>query len=196
MPAAVDFAPITKAVPRGWKKLDENVMGEFAVNEILKQFIGKEQADAIAPSWAGDRYAIYQRESGMQTLLLIRLKLADEPAATRFFGAYRNLLESKDKTRTAESRRQNFFSFNTPDGGVFLRCYRSECVIAEGATQEIFDAVMRAIQWPPAPPAVPESDKPGITVERRVASPANAAASRSLIAPPGGGTLLSAYSRH
>jgi hypothetical protein len=179
MPARVDLTPVTKVVPRGWKKLDENVLGEFAVDEILKQFLGKERADKIAPSWSGDRYAVYQRESGMQTLLLIRLKLADEPAATRFFEAYRNLLEKKDEKRTAVSRRQNFFSFNTPDGGVFLRCKGDECLIAEGATQEIFDAMTSALHWPPAPPAIPESDQPGITVMRRDGLSFNPAAFRS-----------------
>jgi len=172
-PAQVDLATVMKAVPRGWKKLDENVMGEFATNEILKQFLGKERADAISPSWSGDRYAIYQRESGMQTLLLIRLKLADEAAATRFFGAYRDLLEKKDENRTDISHRRNSFSFHTPDGGVFLRCQGDECLIAEGATPEMFDAMTRAIHWPPAPPAIPESDKPGITVMRHDASPAS-----------------------
>jgi len=179
MPARVDLTPVTKVVPRGWKKLDENVLGEFAVDEILKQFLGKERADKIAPSWSGDRYAVYQRESGMQTLLLIRLKLADEPAATRFFEAYRNLLEKKDEKRTAVSRRQNFFSFNTPDGGVFLRCKGDECLIAEGATREIFDAMTSALHWPPALPAIPESDQPGITVMRRDASSLNPTAFRS-----------------
>jgi hypothetical protein len=179
MPARVDLTPITKVVPRGWKKLDENVLGEFAVDEILKQFLGKERADKIAPSWSGDRYAVYQRESGMQTLLLIRLKLADEPAATRFFEAYRNLLEKKDEKRTAVSRRQNFFSFNTPDGGIFLRCKGDECLIAEGATREIFDAMTGALHWPPAPPAIPESDQPGITVMRRDGLSFNPAAFRS-----------------
>jgi hypothetical protein len=179
MPARVDLAPVTKVVPRGWKKLDENVLGEFALDEILKQFLGKERADKIAPSWSGDRYAVYQRESGMQTLLLVRLKLADEPAATRFFEAYRNLLEKKDEKRTAVSRRQNFFSFNTSDGGVFLRCQADECLIAEGATREIFDAMTSALHWPPAPPAIPESDQPGITVMRRDGSFLNPAALRS-----------------
>ena len=179
MPARVDLTQLTKVVPRGWKKLDENVLGEFAVDEILKQFLGKERADKIAPSWSGDRYAVYQRESGMQTLLLIRLKLADEPAATRFFEAYRTLLEKKDETRTAVSRRQNFFSFSTPDGGVFLRCQGDECLIAEGSTREIFDAMTSALHWPPAPPAIPESDQPGITVMRRDAPSSNPAAFRS-----------------
>jgi hypothetical protein len=194
MPAQMDLTPLTKVVPRTWKKLDENVMGEFAVKEILKQFLGKEQADAISPSWAGDRYAIYQRESGMQTLLFIRLKLTDEAAATRFFEAYLKLLEKKDEARTAESRRQNFFSFNTPDGGVFLRCYGAECLIAEGATQAIFDAMLNAVRWPPAPPAIPKSDKPSITVQQRAVSPGAAAAFLNSVRPLRSESLIPAYS--
>ena len=194
MPAAVDLAPLTKVVPRGWKKLDENVMGEFAVNEILKQFLAKEQADAISPSWKGDRYVIYQRESGMQTLLLMRLKLADESAATRFFGAYRNLLEKKDEKRTAVSRRQNFFSFTTPDGGVSLRCRGDECLVAEGGTREIFDAMTQALHWPPPGPATPESDQPGITVMRRDRSPVNASGFRTAALPMNPPPSIAAYS--
>lgn len=168
MPAPVDLAPVANAVPRTWKKLDENVLGEFGVNSVLKQFLGQDRADDLASLWSGDRYAIYQRESGMQTLLLLRLKLADEPAATRFFGAYHKLLEQKYEQREAVSLRQNFFSFNTPAGGVFLRCYGSECLIVEGATGDVFEAMMRALHWPQAPAATPESDEPGITVMNRV----------------------------
>ncbi len=45
MPTQVDLMPVTKVVPRAWKKLDENVLGEFGVNELLKQFLGKDRAD-------------------------------------------------------------------------------------------------------------------------------------------------------
>src|SRR5205807_6360133 len=131
MPARVDLSPVTRSVPPGWKKLDENVLGEFAINEILKEFLGKERADELAPSWTGDRYAIYQRDSGAQTLLLIRLKLLDQSAATRCFAAHRNLLEKKDEHRTTVSRPQNFFSFNTSACGAFLRCQGDECLIVE-----------------------------------------------------------------
>ena len=177
MPARVDLVPIANAVPHTWKKLDENVLGEFGINAVLKQFLGKDRADELAAPWSGDRYAIYQRESGMQTLLVIRLKLTDEPAATRFFRAYHQLLEQKYEQREAVAVRQNFFSFNTPGaGGVFLRCYGSECLIVEGATQEVFGAMIRGVHWPEALPATPESDEPGITVMNRVGAPMNATA--------------------
>ena len=194
-PAHVDLAAVTNVVPRVWKKLDENVLGEFGVNEVLKQFLGKDRSDQLASSWSGDRYAIYQRESGMQTLLLLRLKLSDEPAATRFFGAYRQLLEQKYEKREAVSRRQNLFSFNTPAGGMFLRCHGNECLIAEGTTAEVFEAMTRAIHWPEAPAATPESDKPGITVMHKVAAPADAAAFRSSLSPIGPPESIPAQAR-
>ena len=168
-PAPVDLKPVTQAVPRAWKKLDENVLGEFGLGEVLKQFLGAGRADQLSPSWLGDRYAIYQRESAAQTLLVIRLKLSDEPAAARFFGGYRQLLEKKYEKRTAESRRQSFFSFNVTEGGIFLRCYQAECLIAEGATGEIFAEMTKALHWPEAPAATPESDEPGVTVRNSVA---------------------------
>jgi len=181
-PAQLDLTPVMKTVPRGWKKLDENVMGEFATSEILKQFLGKERAEEIAPLWAGDRYVIYQRESGDQTLLVMRFKFASEAGATRLFGAYRSLLDKKDGTRTAVSRRQNFYSFNTPDnGGAFLRCHEDECLIAEGTTADVFDAMTKAVHWPPAGPATPESDAPGITVMRRGRAKGNVAEFRGSV---------------
>jgi hypothetical protein len=178
-PTQVDLTPVTKAVPRGWKKLDENVMGEFAMKEVLKQFLGMERADELAPSWAGDRYAIYQREPGGRTLLVIRLKLSDGSAAARFFGAYSDLLERKDEKRSALLRRPNFLSFDTPDGGVFLRCLANECLIAEGSSREMFDAMTRGIHWPAGPLAPRGPGQPGTTSARRGDTPAGRATLRS-----------------
>jgi hypothetical protein len=178
-PAKVDLAPVIKAVPPGWKKLDENVLGEFGTNEVLKQFLGKDRADDLAPSWTGDRYAIYQRESGTRTLLVIRMKLSDEMAAARFFGAYSDLLEKKNENRKALLRRPNFFSFETPDGGVFLRCVADECLIAEGSTREMFEGMTRAIHWPAGPLAPRRPTPPGTTSVRQGSTPAGRAALRS-----------------
>ena len=37
----VSLPPLGDILPRGWKKLDENILGEFGVNEVLKQFLGR-----------------------------------------------------------------------------------------------------------------------------------------------------------
>jgi hypothetical protein len=151
MPVAVSLPPLAKIIPPNWKKLDENLLGEFGLNEVLKQFLDKERADDLASSWVGDRYAIFERQPGGRTLLVIRLRLASDDDAARVFGGYSELLERKDDNRTELLRRPNFFSFETPDGGVFLRCFASECLTAEGTTREVFDAMTHAMGWPDGP---------------------------------------------
>jgi hypothetical protein len=165
MPATVTLPPLEKIVPRGWKKLDENLLGEFGLDEVLKQFLGKERADDLAQSWVGDKYAIFERQPGGQSLLVIRFRLASDEDAARLFGGYSEVLEQKDDNRTDLLRRPNFFSFDTPDGGVFLRCFASECFTAEGTTREVFDAMTHAMNWPDGP-ADPHKtgEKPAVIV--------------------------------
>ncbi len=173
MPATVTLPPIEKIVPRGWKKLDENLLGEFGLDEVLKQFLGKERADDLAQSWVGDKYAIFERQPGGQTLLVIRFRLASDDDAARLFGGYSEVLEQKDDNRTDLLRRPNFFSFDTPGGGVFLRCFASECFTAEGTTREVFDAMTHAMNWPDGPTDPHKGEKPGVIVRAQPAGRAN-----------------------
>ena len=138
-------------VPSDWKLLEENVLGEFGLNEVLKQFIGEERADLLSPAWKGDRYAVFDNEKTKDTALVYRLSLDDVDDAARFFGQYSEALEVKHKTRTDLFRRPNYFQFQTPDGGVFLRCIATTCISVEGATRETFDRINAAIGWQPAP---------------------------------------------
>jgi len=155
VPQVVSLAPVLKAIPRGWKKLDENVIGELCLHIVLKQYLGENRADELAPGWAGDRYAIYEQKPGGPTLLVVRLRLSSDAAAARFFGGYSEALEKKHTSHTALLRRPNLFSFTTPDGGVFLRCFGPECLVAEGTTRDVFEAMTSSIGWSRSPLADP-----------------------------------------
>jgi hypothetical protein len=165
MPSAVTLPALEKIVPRGYKKLDENLLGEFGLDEVLKQFIGKDRADDLSSSWAGDKYAIFENKPGGPTILAIRLRLSTEEEAQRMFGGYSDALERKDQDRTNEIRLANFLSFDTPDGGVFLRCHASECFTAEGVTRTVFDAMTHAMNWPDA--AADPGQHDGVVVQSR-----------------------------
>jgi hypothetical protein len=154
-PRPVALPDLAGLLPAGWKKLDENLLGEFGLRGILKQFLGEEQAANLAPQWAGDRYAIFEQEKSKQTLLVFRLRLESDEAAARLFGQYSELLERKYATPKDLLRRPNFFSFGTEEGGVFLYCVGDQCLSVEGATRPFFDGLVRAIGWPAAPAAVP-----------------------------------------
>lgn len=150
-PRPVTLPDFGGLLPAGSKKLDENLMGEFGLHGLLKQFLGEEQAANLAPQWAGDRYAIFEEEKSKQTLLVFRLRLESDETAARFFGQYSELLERKYATRRGLLRRPNFFSFGTDEAGVFLYCVGDQCLSVEGSTRSVFDQVVRAIGWPAAP---------------------------------------------
>jgi hypothetical protein len=154
MPPKIEL-PETKAFISGeWKKLDENNMGEFGVQEILKQFLTKDRSMILAAAWSADRYAVFENQKSKNTLLIFRLRLDNDADAARFFGAYSEVLELKYDQRTNLMRRPNFFSFDTPADGVFLRCVQADCFVLEGGSREMFDRLTGEMGWP-AGPAVP-----------------------------------------
>jgi hypothetical protein len=152
-PAQVTLPALEKLVGADWTKLDENVMGEFGWKEVLKQFLDEQRAVPLSAAWEGDRYVVFEQKQTKRLLLVARLQLASEEQAARFFGQYSEALEKKYSGRTNLYRRPNFFSFDSPDGGVFLRCIAVECLELEGTNRTVFDGVNKAIGWPEAPAA-------------------------------------------
>jgi len=156
-PAKVTLPEWKGVAPADWNLLEENVLGEFGLNEVLKQLLDAERAENLSPTWDGDRYALFENTKTKNTALVSILALETTDDAYRFFGQYSEALEKKYETRSHLYRRPNFFEFQTDSGGVFLRCMDRQCLTVEGATRETFEAIDRAIGWPPAPGPAEES---------------------------------------
>ncbi len=152
-------------VPADWNLLEENVQGEFGLEEILKQFLGQDRADALSPTWVGDRYALFEDAKTKETHLVYRLELDTVEHADRFFGQYSEALELKYKTRTQLYRQPNYFQFQSDAGGVYLRCAATACLVVEGASRATYDKITAAIGWPTAPPP-PAAQSPQSVAER------------------------------
>src|SRR5437016_10643185 len=150
-PSTVLLPQFEKMLGKDWAKLDENILGEFGWKEVLKQFLDDDRAKGLAAAWEGDRYATYEQKQTKKLILVTRLHLDREMHADRFFGQYSEALEKKHSERSNLLRRPNFFSFDTPEGGVFLDCLADECVTMEGTTRSIFDGFTKALNWPLAP---------------------------------------------
>jgi hypothetical protein len=154
IPDKVALPDIQARIGKDWKKLDDNLMGEFGWKEVLKQFLGEDRAKALAAAWEGDRYLVYEQQSSKQLMLVARIRLTSEEQANRFFGQYSELLEKKHADRSELFRRPNFFSFESGDGSVFLRCSASECLTLEGGTRALFVDLAKQLGMA----AVPEPD--------------------------------------
>jgi hypothetical protein len=182
IPKTVVLPALEKLLGSNWTKLDENIMGEYGWKEVLKQFLEEDRAKTLAAAWDGDRYAVFEQKQTKKLVLATRLHLDSEEHAVRFFGQYSEALEKKYAERSNLLRRPNFFSFDTPDGGVFLDCLGNECVTLEGATRKTFDAFTKELNWPltPQPPehvgAVPEKTaaffSPGVRGAAGISAPA------------------------
>jgi len=153
IPAAVTIPSFQKLVGVDWTKIDENVMGEFGWMEILKQFLGEKTAKPLAAAWDGDLYALYEQKQTKRLILIARLHLDSDEHAAKFFGLYSGALEKKYGARQNESRLPNFLSFDTTDGGVFLRCVGTDCISVEGTNRTVFDGINEMVGWSAAPAA-------------------------------------------
>lgn len=146
-----------------WTKLEQNYMGEFGWMEVLKLFLNEDGAKNLSAAWDGDIYATYEWKEAKRLLLVTRIRLSSSDAAGRFFGQYSEALERKHAERNNLYRRPNFLTFDTPEGGVFLRCAGSECVALEGGDRAQFLKWMRSLGWE----AFPEDEKksPGTQIK-------------------------------
>ena len=84
-------------------------------------------------------------------MLVTRERLATTDQAQRFFGQYSEALEKKHEQRSNLFRKPDFFSFDSSDGGVFLRCFENECVTLEGGDRALLIQVNKELKWPPVP---------------------------------------------
>lgn len=170
--APVALAATEKMLGPNWSKLEENTLGEFGWEEVLKQFLGEERAKPLAAAWDGDRYIVYEQKQTKRLLLFTRVRLNSEEATVHFFGQYSEALEKKHDQRTDLFRRPNFFSFDTPEGGVFLKCLGAECITLEGGDRSLFLKLNKELGWGQVPEQPKEmSPDPTKTMMRKESSP-------------------------
>jgi hypothetical protein len=152
-PRPVTVPDLRASLSTDWKELEENVLGEFGLQAVLKQFLGWVTAGRLAPTWAGDRFALWENEKTKQTLLVYRLQLANSDDAALFFASYSQLLDGKYAAHIGPRHAPGFYQFGTAGGGVFLRCLSAECLVVEGVDRELFDRINGALGWSAVQPA-------------------------------------------
>jgi hypothetical protein len=169
-PSEVALPDVGKLLGGEWTLLEENAMGEFGWKEVLKQFLDEDRASKLAAAWDGDRYAVFEEKKTKKLVMVTRTHWNSSAQADRFFGMYSEALENKYEKRESLFRRPNFFSFETREGGVFLRCVAAECMTVEGTNRGVFDTVTKGMGWLAAPVVPEEAGKPGETTTSVAAS--------------------------
>src|SRR5260370_30163014 len=145
VPQRVTLPSIEKQLGKDWKKLDDNLLGEFGWLEFLKQFLDEARGKPLAAAWEGDRYQLFENQSSKRLLLITRLHVASPEQTASFFSQYSELLEKKHPQATNLFRRPGFFSFDALEGGVFLHCGELDCVVLEGGDRALFGEINKQV---------------------------------------------------
>jgi hypothetical protein len=129
-----------------WKLVDNNVLGELGILIVLQQFLSDANARIASEGWGGDRYQVYEDDSGRLLLLLFTTWDTLEDAL-QFYNSYRVLLDQKYKQLkvvTAEERK--LFRWQSEAEQVGLEIRDHDVIVIEGAPASDFDA-LRALLW-------------------------------------------------
>jgi len=146
-------APLKVNLPGGfpgkeWNLLEENSMGEFGWQEVLKQFIDEPLAKYVTAAWDGDDYICYEHKEDKRLILATRERFRSEETTAEFFSAYADALTKRYPQRHDVDQGPQFVSFTAADGPVVLRCQAKECISLQGADMASFAEWEKKIGWP------------------------------------------------
>jgi hypothetical protein len=108
-------------LPHGYKGLVGGTLGELDHAVLLEQFLGKEQAEEIAPHWRGCNFELRENKKAGRVVLLYAAEWDSEESGRRYFAAYREVIEKKWKKMSVASETADFVTGTGDDGRFELR---------------------------------------------------------------------------
>jgi hypothetical protein len=108
-------------LPRGYKSLVSGELGELEHGILLEQYVGKPEAQEIAPHWRGCRFELRENKKAARIVLLYAVEWDDEPSAARYFALYRQVLDKKWKHMTVDTEAADQIAGVGDDGRFELR---------------------------------------------------------------------------
>jgi hypothetical protein len=94
-PQIVALPPLTDTLGSGWRRVDEDVMGEFGLGLYLDVHVSQADAETAAQGWGGDRYAVYWRDDESAFVLVLRLAWDTPADAGEFFETYADFAQAR-----------------------------------------------------------------------------------------------------
>lgn len=132
-PLNVELEGLDILQEKGWKKIEDNVIGELAFRILFEEWQGEGNGDKPSQGWGGDRFIAYESPEG-STLIALKTVWDTEEDAIEFEEAYRGLLEKKYSDQGKDWRQGDRWSVGLE--AVSLERYGREVRIIEGAPQE------------------------------------------------------------
>lgn len=108
-------------LPHGYKDLVGGTLGELEHTILLEQYTGKQSAAEIAPHWRGCTFLLRENRRAGRAVLLYSVEWDSDDAASRYFAAYREVLQKKWKKMAVTSETADAILGEGDDGRFELR---------------------------------------------------------------------------
>jgi len=108
-------------LPRGYKELVSGELGELEHGILIEQYVGKPEAQEIAPHWRGCRFELRENKKLARVVLLYAVEWDEEASAARYFALYRQVLAKKWKHMTVDAEAADRVTGTGDDGWFELR---------------------------------------------------------------------------
>jgi len=123
-------------LPRRYKSLVTGELGELEHGILLEQYVGKSQAQEIAPHWRGCRFELRENKKLARVVLLYAVEWDNEASAARYFALYRRILAKKWKGITVDTESLDHITGTGDDGRFELRRNGAVVTSVEGMEGE------------------------------------------------------------
>jgi hypothetical protein len=117
---------------RKWKVLTSGSLGEFDHSVLLEQYAGRDEAEAIAPSWRGASAALMERKADRRSVLLYASEWSTPENARKMFDAYRKVLKGKWKQMRIDSDTAGSLTGSGDDGDFRVSVSGTRVSVMEG----------------------------------------------------------------
>ncbi|MFH1226589.1 MAG: hypothetical protein V1701_01645 [Planctomycetota bacterium] len=147
-PVAVKLPELKEDLPSNkWQVQLRNVMGEFNVEIILRQFLPTLRTEKIAEGWGGDEFMVWENNDSKQILLAWFVNWDTIRDAKDFFIAYNKLINRK--YQELESMKKDpllrTWKERNKDSFILLERREQDVLIIEGATQELLNTLTDSV---------------------------------------------------
>lgn len=147
-PVKITLPDLTNTLGSGWKKIEDDVNGEWGYYLILSQFLpDEEDARKAAAGWGGDRFALYEQASTGH-LCVVHLSAWDtEQDAREFYEAYAQRSQLRYQTKPPIAFNSNTdFNLPTGEGVVLMQRRGSRVLVIEGVEEKNKSATLELLK--------------------------------------------------
>lgn len=121
-------------LPAGIKHrvLNAGTVGEFDHDVLIEQYVGKADAESLAPHWKGGAFKLLELKKDKRTVLLYASEWDSPASARRMFEAYKKVMGGKWKNMDVQERSNNTIAGKGDDGFYLLHLDEGRLTSIEG----------------------------------------------------------------